>query len=90
MFIRVRTIFVDAADAKRKMREWVGKNDKFYPHAAQHDFEAWLLPFWTDIQALAGHKKAAPPGAPETVNHHRPPSYCICEIFRIGTCRGGY
>jgi hypothetical protein len=36
--------FVDAADAKRKMREWVGSNDKFYPHAAQYDFEAWLLP----------------------------------------------
>jgi hypothetical protein len=37
--------FKDAADAKDKMRQWVGVNDKFYPHAAQHDFEAWLLPF---------------------------------------------
>jgi hypothetical protein len=82
--------FADAADAKRRMREWVGKNPKFHPHVAQYDFEAWLLPFWTDIQALAGHKKAAPPGPPESVNHTRPPSYHIGEIFRIGTCPRDY
>ncbi|MGH9455208.1 MAG: hypothetical protein ACRD2O_14695 [Terriglobia bacterium] len=26
--------FQDAEDAKRKMREWVGVNDRFFPHAA--------------------------------------------------------
>ena len=82
--------FVDANDAKQKMRTWVGKNDSFYPHAAQHDFEAWLLPFWTDIQKLAGHNKGAPPGRPEAVNPLRPPSDHIREIFRIGTCRHDY
>jgi len=82
--------FVDAADAKQKMRAWVGNNDKFHPHAAQHDFEAWLLPFWGDIQALAGHNRQAPPGAPETVNHTRPPSHHIREIFRIWSCRDDY
>lgn len=82
--------FLDAADAKRKMRAWVGDNERFYPHAAQHDFEAWLLPYWSDIQALAGHNKAAPPGRPESVNHDRPPSYHIREIFRVGTCRDAY
>ncbi len=82
--------FLDAADAKRKMQAWVGKNDKFYPHAAQHDFEAWLLPFWSDIQVLAGHNRSAPSGAPETVNHSRPPSHHIREIFRIGSCRDDY
>jgi hypothetical protein len=82
--------FVDAADAKQKMRAWVGNIDKFHPHAAQHDFEAWLLPFWSDIQTLAGHNRGAPPGAPETVNHTRPPSHHIREIFRIGTCRDDY
>lgn len=82
--------FVDAADAKLKMRAWVGTNDKFYPHAAQHDFEAWLLPFWSDIQALAGHNRGAPPGPPENVNHTRPPSHYIREIFRVGSCRGDY
>ena len=82
--------FLDAADAKRKMQTWVGKNDKFYPHAAQHDFEAWLLPFWSDIQVLAGHNKGAPSGPPEMVNHSRPPSHHIHEIFRIGSCRDDY
>ena len=82
--------FVDAADAKRKMRDWVGQNEKFHPHAAQHDFEAWLLPFWSDIQHLAGHNKGAPSGMPESVNHQRPPSHHIKEIFRIGTCQRDY
>jgi hypothetical protein len=82
--------FLDAADAKRKMCTWVGDNGKFHPHVAQHDFEAWLLPFWTDIQALAGHDRGAPPGPPEAVNHNHPPSYHIREIFRTGTCRDDY
>jgi len=82
--------FADAADAKRKMRTWVGKNDQFHPHTAYYDFEAWLLPFWSDIQALAGHNKRAPAGRPETVNHNKPPSYHIREIFRIGQCRDDY
>jgi hypothetical protein len=34
--------FTDAADAKTKMAAWVRNNPKFYPHAAQHDFEAWF------------------------------------------------
>jgi hypothetical protein len=82
--------FQDAADAKKKMREWVGPNDRFFPHAAQYDFEAWLLPFWDAIQNLAGHNKTAPPGSPESVNHQRPPSVRIREIFRIGTRREDY
>lgn len=82
--------FADAADAKAKMRKWVGENRHFYPHAAQHDFEAWLLPYWTEIQKVAGHNKKAPPGPPETVNHNRPPSEHIREIFRVGTCRRDY
>ena len=49
--------FQNAADAKAKMQQWVGQNPLFYPHVAQHDFEAWLLPYWTDIQKLAGHNR---------------------------------
>jgi len=82
--------FVDALDAKTKMRQWVGANPSFYPHVAQHDFDAWLLPYWNEIQRIAGHNRAAPGGAPETVNHNHPPSYHIQEIFRIGTCRDDY
>ena len=82
--------FTDAADAKQKMRQWAGNHSAFYPHVALHDFEAWLLPYWSDIQRLAGHTRGAPVGSPETVDHNRPPSYHIREIFRVGTCRNHY
>lgn len=82
--------FHDAADAKAKLSQWVGTNPLFYPHAAQYDFEAWLLPYWKEIQRLAGHNRNPPTGLPETVNHTRPPSYHIREIFRVGKCRDDY
>ena len=78
------TAFTDAQDAKSKMRTWVGDNNKFFPHAAQYEFEAWLLPFWSTIQRLAGHNMGPPGGSPETVNHTRPPSDRIREIFKAG------
>ena len=78
--------FVNAADAKDQMANWVN-NAKFYPHAAQYDFEAWLLPFWSSIQEKAGHNKSAPSGYPEQVNHNNPPSRRIKEIFELGKRR---
>lgn len=82
--------FVDAKDAKEKMKAWVGNNPKFYPHVAPYDFEAWLLPFWSTIQELAGHNKSAPKGQPEQVNHNKPPSEHIKEIFESGSKRRSY
>lgn len=82
--------FLDAADAKAKMRQWVGQEPRFHPHAAQYDFEAWLLPYWPTIQALAKHNKACPSGNPEAVNHNNPPARRIKEIFEIGKCRDSY
>ena len=76
--------FENAADAKQKMQSWVGWNDRFHAHVAQHDFEAWLLPYWAAIQELARHNRTAPAGEPESVNHHHPPSWHIKEIFRTG------
>lgn len=82
--------FIDAADAKRKMRQWVNNNPRFHPHAAQYDFEAWLLPYWGTIQRLAGHNQAAPAGNPETVNHDNPPAHRIKAMFEAGQCRDSY
>jgi hypothetical protein len=82
--------FQDANDAKDQMMRWVNKNPKFYPHTALHDFEAWLLPYWTTIQKLAKHNRSVPKGLPETVNHQKPPSYRIKEIFSLGQCRRDY
>ena len=78
------TEFIDAQDAKSKMRTWVGNNNRFYPHAAQYEFEAWLLPFWDTIQRLAGHNMRSPGPLPEAVNHTRPPAVRIREIFEAG------
>jgi Domain of unknown function (DUF4276) len=76
--------FQNAEDAKQKMRSWVGPNDRFHTHVAQHDFEAWLLPYWPAIQELARHNRTAPAGRPESVDHNHPPSYHIKAIFRTG------
>jgi len=77
--------FEDAADAKRKLRGWVGQENRFYPHAAQFEFEAWLLPYWQILQGLAGHNAAAPAPDPERVNHINPPSKRISDLFRRGS-----
>lgn len=82
--------FTDAQDAKSKMRQWVGDEARFHPHVAQHDFEAWLLPYWATIQKLAKHNKNAPGANPETVNHQKPPAEHIREIFEIGKCGKSY
>jgi len=76
--------FITAVDAKQKMKKWVDNHPKFYPHVAQYDFEAWLLPFWSDIQKLAGHNKKIPGMEPENVNHNKPPAKHLEEIFRLG------
>jgi hypothetical protein len=76
--------FKDSLDAREKMRKWVGENPHFHPHAAQHDFEAWLLPYWPTIQRLAGSNRKAPAGQPESVNHQKSPAYHLAEVFRTG------
>jgi len=82
--------FIDGIDAKTKMTSWVGPEDRFFPHVAQHDFEAWLLPYWPTIQRLADHNRNGPRGNPENVNHGHPPAKRVGEIFEIGRCRDSY
>jgi len=82
--------FKNAQDARNQMRRWVGEEPRFHPHAAQYDFEAWLLPYWPTIQRLAHHNRTAPSGNPESVNHNNPPSHRIQEIFRLGKQRMKY
>ena len=76
--------FEDAADAKSKMREWVGNEPRFHPHVALHDFEAWLLPYWSRITQLTGSNHKPNWSNPEQVNHTRPPAVRLAEEFRTG------
>jgi hypothetical protein len=77
--------FPTAQDAKKKMREWVGAQERFHPHVALHDFEAWLLPYWEKIKKLSGSNRKAPGPDPEKVNHGNSPAYRLAEVFRTGS-----
>ena len=82
--------FATASDAKAKMRLWVGDEPRFYPHAAQFDFEAWLLPYWPRIISLAQSNRRVPSTNPETIDHQTPPSVLLNEVFRTGTEKRPY
>lgn len=82
--------FSSAANAKERLRQSVKAENRFYVHAAKYEFEAWLLPYWLQIQQLAKHNQSAPSGNPEMVNHNNPPSMRIKEIFRRGNGRDDY
>jgi hypothetical protein len=73
--------YINAGDAKARLRQSVNDQERFHPHAAQYEFEAWLLPYWTRIQELARHNQSAPGGDPEKVNHLNSPSNRIKEII---------
>jgi len=73
--------FESATDAKENMRMWVG-NNRFYAHAAQYEFEAWLLPFWNDVRKRIGATQPAPAGCPEEINHDKPPSKRLRALFQ--------
>jgi hypothetical protein len=80
--------FKDADDAKKKMADWV-KDERFIPHAAQYEFEAWLLPYWDQIKKITGTNAACPGANPELINHDNPPSCRLNTVYR--TARGeGY
>jgi len=82
--------FLTAEDAKKKMREWVGVEERFHPHVALHDFEAWLLPYWEKIKAMTGNNRKAPGPYPEKVNHGNPPAHRLGEVFRTGSKTQSY
>jgi len=79
-----------AQEAKDKAKQWVGKEPRFHPHAALHDFEAWLLPYWERIKAHARTNRNAPSTWPEAVNHSHPPAYHINEAYRAGRFKRRY
>lgn len=73
--------YSDAAEAKRILSEKAGSPPNFYAHAAQHDVEAWLLPFWDEICRSLGVSQGRPGEHPEEVDHDRPPSLHLRELY---------
>jgi hypothetical protein len=82
--------FPTAAEAKQKMRQWVGAERRFHPHVALHDFEAWLLPYWEKIKKLTGSNHKRLGSNPEKVNHGNPPAHRLADEFRTGPKTQGY
>jgi Domain of unknown function (DUF4276) len=74
--------FRDADEAKRFLREAVGNEPHFYPHAAQFDVEAWLLPYWDAICQRVGVQQNRPGSNPEQVNDQNPPSKRLQALYQ--------
>lgn len=83
--------FKSAVEVKAFMRNCVKNSefaDRFHPHAAQYEFEAWLLPFWGDLCRRL-KVDAKPPGAdPEKVDDQKPPSHHLKDLYRKARSRG--
>ena len=77
-------VFPSAAAAITHLKGILPADPRVHAHAAQHDVEAWLLPFWEIAQKKAGHRKANPGRHPEKVNHDHPPSWHLEELYRLG------
>ena len=82
--------FKDAEQAKTLMRQWVGKERRFHPHVAMHDFEAWLLPYWDRIQKLVGRNRKPFGANPEQIDHGNPPAHRLKQLFEAGKRRDSY
>jgi len=78
-------VFESGVQAKEALREAVaGCNhvEKFWGHVAQFELEAWIMPFWDDIAKSIGVKAKKPGEKPEEINHEKPPSKHLKELFR--------
>jgi hypothetical protein len=74
--------FESAQDAIRFLKNAAPNEKRYRAHAAQYDFEAWLLPYWDAILAKLSLKKKPPGADPELVNHDQPPSRHLKTLYR--------
>ena len=74
--------FKDAAEAIEFLRSCHPDDKRYRCHAAQHDFEAWLLPYWDFITKRVGVHQKSPGNQPENVNHDRPPSKVLEDLYQ--------
>jgi hypothetical protein len=49
---------------------------------ARHDFEACLLPFWSEIQRRTGRNTAPLSSQPEDINDNAPPAHRLSELYQ--------
>jgi hypothetical protein len=77
--------YFDAGDAISKIEASLDGLEQLnvcvFVHAAQHELEAWLIPFWPRIQSLLNSDIRKPATPPELLNHDKPPSRRLNEVF---------
>lgn len=78
--------FPDASSAKSAILGMVSpaakQSEKFRPHVAKFDVEAWLIPFWDDICKSLGVDPKKPGAKPEEINGQNPPSMRLKDLYR--------
>ena len=79
--------FTSATEAKEFLRRAADGEPRFYPHAAQYEVEAWLLPYWEKICQRVGVRQASPGPHPEQVNLNNPPSRRLATLYRLAKPR---
>jgi hypothetical protein len=74
--------FNSAEETKKFLRDCVGNQPRFHAHAAQFDFEAWLMPYWDDICRKLRISRQPPGTNPEEINDRMPPSKHLMKLYR--------
>lgn len=74
--------FASAQEAKAQFAR-IASADRFHARCALFEFEAWLLPYWQVIYQKAGKPapKSNPWPSPEKVNHTKPPSKHLEDLY---------
>lgn len=77
-----RTPFEDSAAAIKFLSAGLENEPRYRAHAAQYEVEAWLLPFWDSVCKKLKQKMQAPGANPEQVDHDKPPSHHLKQLYR--------
>lgn len=75
--------FSSAREAKDFLRHAAGHDRRFFPHAAKHNVEAWLIPYWEVTCRRIGSSRARPGSNPEEVNRMNPPSKHLEDLYPV-------
>ncbi|MBI1826490.1 MAG: DUF4276 family protein [Planctomycetes bacterium] len=75
----------NASETKEALRHYAAEaatHPRFRAHAAQFEFEAWLLPHWDEITKSLKVNAAKPGANPEQVNGQSPPSHRLKGLYQ--------
>jgi Domain of unknown function (DUF4276) len=77
-------IFSSIDEAKSEYRRFFSLGDQLPVFFAVYEFEAWLIPYWAKLAAIAGAKMNKPRTPPEKINSSKKPSKWLSDLFEKG------